>query len=386
MDEGRQTPREHTLLAFLGCVVVVGILFCTLWPFNPFPPNHVYWLPDTRGIRFENPGVVVSNLPLAVQSLDLAKSSTLELMLEPAAIDRASTILSFYSSDNQRQFRLRQWTDGLLISRRVPLPGNKTKSEKFDIDHALRLGKTLALTIVSSEKGTVVYLDGRETQVVSKFKFIPGDLSGQLVLGTAVAEYQPWAGVIRGLAIYSKALTSAEVLLHYENWTVHLNEFPNLDGAVARYAFTQGTGREIRNEVASAPALEIPANFRVPHKPFLSFPIREYEAKWGYWNDLLQNIVGFMPLGFLLCAYLMRARSRKRAILFAVLSGGLLSLTIEVLQYFIPRRNSGMTDIITNTLGTLLGALLSRPSLVQGFLRRMNSLVPWAKAGGDVRA
>ncbi len=54
-----------------------------------------------------------------------------------------------------------------------------------------------------------------------------------------------------------------------------------------------------------------------------------------------------------------------RQFFYTVLAGGFLGLLIEVLQAYIPQRDSGWTDVITNTLGTAIGALIARPSLVR---------------------
>jgi glycopeptide antibiotics resistance protein len=83
------------------------------------------------------------------------------------------------------------------------------------------------------------------------------------------------------------------------------------------------------------------------------------------------NIVGSIPLGFLLSAFLWSTTRSQRPVLAAILFGTLLSLTIELLQAYTPQRSSGMTDSITNTLGTALGAVLCGHEEVKAVLARL---------------
>jgi VanZ family protein len=72
-------------------------------------------------------------------------------------------------------------------------------------------------------------------------------------------------------------------------------------------------------------------------------------------------------------------RSRGIAILYVTLAGGSLSFAIEVAQAYIPRRGSGVTDIITNTIGSAIGAGLASPKLVEIILRKMDYVIRWKK-------
>jgi VanZ like family/Concanavalin A-like lectin/glucanases superfamily len=374
--KGRHAMPEHDDMTRLRTrcalvTIIAGVLFATLWPFDPFPSNQVSWLPNANGVRFGSHGVIVSKSPLAASMTSAGESCSLELFLSPEETARSYTILNFYVPENPGQFRVRQWTDGLLVTRnfRDSRGRHKLRGVKFDVDHAFEPGKLVLLTITSGAGGTTVYLDGRKAQVFPRFSILRSDLAGEIVIGTSAVDYQTWPGEVRGLAIYSKELLPEDVLRHYETWTTGDAGPPDLDGAVSRYAFTEKAGREIHNSVATGPELVIPSTFRIPHKAFLRSPIREFEVTGRYLSDVLLNIVGFVPVGFLLCAFFALSRPRKNAFLYAVLAGGMLSLAIEVMQAYIPQRVSGVTDIITNTLGSALGAWLAQPNFIRAVLR-----------------
>jgi VanZ family protein len=373
--------RERRIFAILCGIAVVAMLFATLWPFNPFPPNKVSWLADADGIRFGGPGVVSSKAPLRATGTDAGNTCSLELLLRPANVDVSTTILGFSAPGNPQQFAVRQWLHSLLITRDTAVADQRLKRTKFDVDHVFQPGKLSLVSITSGPSGTVVYVNGRHAQTFSRFTILPNDLSGQIVMGASSVEYQPWPGEIGGLAIYSRDLTASEVAQHYSKWADGSgNEGMDTDGLVARYEFTERSGDEIHNSVPSGPSLEIPSYFQIPHKRMLKPFWKEFEESKSYLIDVVMNIVGFIPLGFIFAAFFELSRSRGKAVLYATLVGGSLSFLIEVLQAYIPQRVSGTTDIITNTLGTLLGAVLARPNLVRSILEKAKLIA----AGSDI--
>jgi VanZ family protein len=352
---------QRKLLAILCGVMIILVLIATLWPLDFFRRNDVRWLPGGKGIQFAGPGVVLSDRLLKPGGSASSNSCSLEILLRPAAVESLHTILSFYAPSNTKQFMIRQFTDGLLVSRDFVDAKNGVKTAKISVEHIFQPGKLVLVTMTSGPNGTVIYTNGTPRQAIPSFTVVQNDFAGQVVLGTSPVHYDPWLGEVHGIAIYSEELTPAEVLRHYRGWMDEREgDLANLTGVIARYDLTDGRGRKVHNAVSSGPNLEIPKWFEVPHKPFLQSPWKHFSATRYYLHDVLLNIAGFVPLGFILCLYLSWTRNRRRAILHTILAGAVLSFSIEVLQAYVPQRDSGMTDVITNTLGTALGALLAR--------------------------
>ncbi len=75
--------------------------------------------------------------------------------------------------------------------------------------------------------------------------------------------------------------------------------------------------------------------------------------------DVAVNFLAYIPLGLLLGLTLRARTGAVWSILLATLGGLVFSGTMEYAQMYLPSRTSSNLDILTNTLGTLCGALLA---------------------------
>lgn len=93
--------------------------------------------------------------------------------------------------------------------------------------------------------------------------------------------------------------------------------------------------------------------------------------------DVVQNILFFLPFGFL-GYFLKRGKSTFKTLLLVSLYGGALSLLVEFCQLFTIDRTTSATDLVTNTMGAFCGAVLARYSRFL-FQRRLTGLPFWKK-------
>src|SRR5579863_7321742 len=350
---------QKKVLGPLCVLVLVIILTAGLWPFHA-PKNQVSWLSNSDGLHFGEYGLALSPGVSAFAGSKDAVSCSLEIWLQPDHSDTGGTILAFYKpEDHIVGFSMHQSIDDLSL-RHVTVSREHPAKTKFYVEHVFHENKQLFVTITSSAQGTAVYLNGAIVRTSPRFALSRKDLTGQLVVGNHALVEDGWQGQLRGLATYDRALTGAQVLQNYTAWTTNQNAEIKGEGPITLYLFNEARGTVVHNEMNSEADLHIPERFLILHPPFLQRPWKEFQPGWSYWKNVLINVGGFVPLGFFFCAYFESVRRLDRAVLTTIILGGLVSLTIEVLQAFLPTRDSGMTDLITNTLGTAIGATLYR--------------------------
>jgi VanZ family protein len=358
------------ILGTICLFVLCGVVVAGLWPFHA-PRNQVAWLNGPNGLLFGKYGSIASASGLKVDSLNADVSCSLEMWLEPSRADGTGTILGFYRPEERVvPFAIRQYRSGLEFERRPTQKGlsdAKSAAEVY-VDKVFSHRGAVLVTITSGRSGTTVYADGAMLGKFAHFGLTRQDLTGRLVVGNSPVVAFDWIGQFRGLAIYDTELTAGEVSQHLTNW--RKNERPTIagtDGPAGLYLFNEGQGNVVHNQLDSTTNLLIPERFFVLQQQFLERPWDEYRPGWHYWKDIAINIVGFIPLGFFFCGYFSFAGKSRGAIARTIVLGFVVSLTIEILQAFLPTRDSGMTDLITNTLGTTLGVVMFRYYLFPRF-------------------
>jgi hypothetical protein len=202
-----------------------------------------------------------------------------------------------------------------------------------------------------------VFVDGAHALHRSPVAMSPY-LRGPLILGNSADGSFPWTGDIFGLAIYSRALSTSEQAEHARNWSMaapaNVAASPDL---TALFIFNERPERTvIHDRTGSNNDISIPSRFH----PVRRVLLRRYSVHALNWPDIIVNVIGFIPLGVVLFAYFqVSPRSRHQSALLALVVSVGTSVSIEVLQLYLPSRDPSLIDVTTNAFGAAVGIVCS---------------------------
>ncbi len=108
--------------------------------------------------------------------------------------------------------------------------------------------------------------------------------------------------------------------------------------------------------------------------PYLGLMHMPWSQRWTSF-DVVSNLFGYMPLGALIFAAMVRGgRQPGWAAFFALLSGVALSAMMESLQNYLPQRVPSSVDLALNAAGTLCGLLAAVLIQLAGGLERWQGI------------
>jgi VanZ family protein len=349
--------KNRTVLGIINLAVFTAIIIAGLWPFDFWPTNEVRWLPDENGIQFYGRAMLFSRFP----SSDPIQLSALEIQIQPDD-EPANRVTRIFSAYDQRSelFFIGQTRNQLVVRKTIRSDRGERYQGRYLRD-TLKRGEKCFLTITAQSKETSIYIDGVLVKRYPGFDLFSEmkRAAGHLILGNSPEGDDYWRGNLSFLAIYHHPLTREEILQHFQDRSENrepLVEKTEYNSAV--YLFGERSGHLARAQDQRHEFI-IPSVFKFFPR-ILVPPWEDFRFSRSYIGDMVTNIFGFMPFGFLFSAYLMIGKPRSRYAVFLLSIGiaALIGFSIELLQVYLLTRHSQLMDVLTNTLGAALGSLI----------------------------
>jgi len=337
------------------------------------------------------------------EKLAKMKEFTIFLILtsDYSGADGYARILTYSINGFRLNFMVGQWKDSLVFEikddkRDLPL--------HYEVNKILPRNELTSVAVVFDGDNIRMFKNGelRGTRKTGPLAFSTWNKEYPLVMGSEAHGKETWQGTVYSAAIFDQALSPQEIktlpsaianlspVIWYDferkgtrekeealNWFDWSNWFNWLKHAGWLTNKTHGTNQTetthppIRSSThwllipdlgKGKPAdLVAPYYFKPYKKPVLEKMYTNLEEYRKNVLDILVNIAGFIPLGFLLALYItQKGLSLSKALLLSIFAGFVISLTIELLQYFLPTRTSSMPDLVANVCGTGIGAMMLR--------------------------
>jgi VanZ family protein len=350
----------------LTALVVLVILVVGLKPGDFSSPNHAEWIGDRQGLRFQTSGIAytdsISDLIHNQVLPDRSFSIEIALQAKSFSEDGFQFVLLVHGGSDNDQLLIGQWRSSLIVMNGDDY-AHRRKTERITVTSATETPRPLFVTITVGDDGTGVFLDGQPVAMKKEMRIeLPEGRNTRLLIGNSVYGKHPWQGEVYGLAVYGKTLSREAVAAHYAGWSNNLDfSFARGSAPVLLYRL-DGSGVNLAADPAGAAhALQVPPRLKVliPGFFYQKLNIRRFGESLFKDPDAVINFIGFIPLGLLLVATLMKigGRLKTRSIPISLAAGFLMSLGIETVQAWMPARSSDLQDLILNTAGTWVGAL-----------------------------
>jgi hypothetical protein len=311
-----------------------------------------------HAIAFTEP--VLSELPIF---LDRQPAVSIELaaIIPDRSREGFPFVFTLTNGNASTQLVLGQWQYSLILMSGTDFRDER-REPRVTTDIETFIAEPTHVVITLGSTGAALYLNGVLAHRNPNFPFNKTgvDPPSRLVLGNSPVGSNPWQGTLMGFALTQDELSPATVQAHFKNWReTGVLTGPDPDSSILYYRFNDPLPDAGKDESGNSIDLQFPAHQSFVRKSLFESPGSDFRWDHSLLQDVLTNFLGFMPVGFVMAGALTQVRNQNlgRKVVLALIAGGLLSLSIEVGQAWIPTRDSNWLDWILNTIGAAGGAL-----------------------------
>jgi VanZ family protein len=342
--------KKKRLFLLLICTYIVILFIVGLWPLNFWQKNQVS-LNERDGLTLLPPSAVYTPQP-SPKLMNLQEFTILMHVSSNISEPRGyGSILMCALDYDHMNFMVGQWRKGLELRIRS---ANGPRTISFGKKDVFKKAGPAWFAIVYDGNRLILYQNGKivATRRVGRLIFSNWNRSYPVVIGSDAHGRGFWEGRIGSIAIFDRALSKSAI----ENVPLMIGDFTPL----IFYSFCESSGTAVTDRGTGVPAnLSIPSRFTPYKRSILAHPYNDLKSYRRDFGDILINLVGFVPLGFLLTLRLMGSGgSLKKSLLMSIFVGFTISFAIEAAQGFLWSRSSSMIDLINNTFGCAAGVLI----------------------------
>lgn len=379
--------------AHLYLIVNTLILFVFgLWPFNFNEKNNATISPE-GGLRIDGHGTAYTATSTGKPQGIYRFTVLVDLETLSDGLDSLENIVGYFDNRADKNFFLAQWKDEIELNVRTE---RNPSGVIFSAAGMLEREKRISCLIMYDGTKMYFYVNNDLRKKVNRglMSFSNWSKEYPLVVGTDAGGRAQWKGTIYQIVVWDRSLSPREIdsvtgdqwpvtsekkeekrpLIHYvfkEEYTYQTT----FRGKKALGVRDLGKGR--------AADLVVPEYFEPYKRLFLGWDLDWATVKMN-WLDTVNNVIGFIPFGFLLFVSFSKGRkgmglqasgfrTRNRRpdsgfplqdkyktaiiVILAVVVGFGVSFAIEYPQAYLPSRDSSVRDLITNVLGTAIGSI-----------------------------
>lgn len=294
------------VIVMINVLIVGGILFAGLWPFNFFPQNGCEADSKAGTLLFEKTGIAYRKMDIsACQSLPDHSTFSLSFSVQPFDSPvYCATILALYNPE-KKILTIDQWKTTLIVQYG---PG------RVVFGNVMKENVLVPVTITFADSVLTVTCNGSTKRVPIENSGMKDRVFQYIVFGNNASLHSPWKGVLSSIR-FDKS-----------------NDF-------------------FYN-------IQVPQQLIPLKAKMLTPPWKDIQMDRRYALDVIVNLIGFVPLGLVLCLLLNNVLSIHYYRYLTIIFCFLISLSIETAQAYLITRTSQMSDLILNSWGGVLGVVL----------------------------